>query len=132
MMNTFTLESLDMSINITKTKYSNYLLNDDFIDIKNRISLLLVNEEFINMIDNATYFKEQELIYNKELKIIDLLIQKESKVIIIDYKTTVAVQDSHIKQVSYYRSAIQNITSDCDIECFVVYLHKENIQLVSV
>ena len=132
MMKEFTCESLEVSINLVTTKYSNYLTENDIEDIKTRVLLLIANTNFQEFLKDSTYYKEQELIYNNELKIIDLLIQKENKVIIIDYKTTKTHQESHLNQVEYYKSAISSITSDLNIECFVVYLHKENIDIVSV
>ena len=130
MMKEFSSESLNLAINNMKTKYSNFLTLEDIEDIKQRISILISNNTFKSLVSNSTYYKEQELIYNNELKIIDLLIQKEDEIIIIDYKTTKNHNESHFSQVQYYKSAIQNITKNQNIKSYVVYLHQKSVELV--
>ena len=80
MMKDFTLNSLEYCLQLTKSKYSNYLNEEDFIDIKNRILLLIHNEQFQDMIKESSFTKEQALKYNNELKIIDLLVKKREKI----------------------------------------------------
>ena len=132
MMNSFTLDDLNFSLKLTISKYNNYLENSDFDDIKNRINMLINNTQFKSLVSSNTYFKEQSLIYNDELKILDLLIKDEDKYIVIDYKTTKEKLPSHNKQVSFYKSAIANITSSKAIEGYVVYLQNEGIQIISI
>jgi exodeoxyribonuclease V beta subunit len=113
-------------------KYSNILEEKDFQGIKDRISLLIENREFIDLINNSIYTKEQELIFNDEIKIIDLLIQKENEYIIVDYKTTIAKQKSHEIQVLNYKKAIRDITNSKNIKSYIVYLFEDKSEIVLV
>ena len=88
MMNDFTSISLDYSLKLSQTRYSNYLNIDDFFAIKNRLELLIENETFKSLIENSQFITEQSLLYKEEIKIIDLLLFKEDTYYIIDYKTT--------------------------------------------
>jgi exodeoxyribonuclease V beta subunit len=131
MMNKFDKYSLDFSIELTITKYSNLLDKSDFDDLYNRIELLINSSEFQTILKQSEYSKEQELIYNNELKIIDLLVESENEYTIIDYKTTHSKQDSHLEQVQNYKDAIKDITSK-DVKSYVVYLKKDKVEFVLV
>jgi exodeoxyribonuclease V beta subunit len=132
MMKDFDIKSLDFNIKLTQSKYSNYLQKENFEDIYTRILQLISNEKFINIQKNSTYTKEQALIFDNEVKIIDLLIIKDYSCIIIDYKTTSQKQNSHNEQVKNYIKAIQSITKDKNIYGYIVYLHKNNIEFVKI
>ena len=67
-----------------KSKYDKYLDDEDIKDMKNRILLLINHKEFKKLLESSVYFKEQELIFNDEVKIIDLLIKKSDEFIVID------------------------------------------------
>ncbi|MCK5110690.1 MAG: RecB-like helicase [Arcobacteraceae bacterium] len=129
MMGEFTQNSLDKSIGITKSRYSNILDESNFDDIYQRIQMLINDEDFKAIITNGEYFKEQALIFESEIKILDLLVKKEDKYIICDYKTTTAQKDEHNVQVKYYKQAIMNITKIKNVEAYVVYLQKDKIQI---
>jgi exodeoxyribonuclease V beta subunit len=131
MMNRFDKESLDFSIELTISKYANLLGKNDFDDIYNRIEMLVDSNQFQNILEQSDYSKEQELIYNNELKIIDLLVENENEYTIIDYKTTHSKQDSHLEQVQNYKDAIKDITSK-DVKSYVVYLKKEKVEFILV
>jgi len=132
MMSSFTKESLLFNIKLTKSKYNNYLDDVDFEDIYNRINILINDTKFQEMLISSTYYKEQSLIYNDELKILDLLIKKEDSYLIIDYKTTKEKLSSHNKQVMFYKKAISSITNSKDIKAYVLYLHKDSVELVFI
>ena len=132
MMKNFDKESLEFNIKLTKSKYNNYLDNNDFADIQNRILMLIENKDFINMISCTEYSKEQSLIYNQEMKILDLLIKKDDSYIVVDYKTTKEKSNSHINQVKFYKKAIANITKSKNIYGYVIYLKKLNIEIISI
>jgi exodeoxyribonuclease V beta subunit len=127
MMDKFTIESLIYSVNLAKTRYSNYLSEFDFEDIKTRISLMIKNDNFISLIDNSEFITEQSLIYKDEIKIIDLLFFKEDTYYIVDYKTTKDRLPEHIAQVSFYKKAIKDIFNTQNVKSYLVYLYsREN------
>ncbi len=132
MMNDFTIEQLEYSLNLTKSRYSVYLKDKEFDDIKQRISLLIQNEEFNSFLDDANFLREQSLIYNGEIKIIDLLIEKENKYYIFDYKTTVQENKEHEKQVLFYKKAIKEISNSDEVYAYLVYLGNEKAYLKAI
>jgi exodeoxyribonuclease V beta subunit len=129
MMNDFSFSDLDYCLNLTKTRYSNYLNEIDFINIKNRIAALLESSLFNDLITDAEFITEQALVYNGEIKIIDLLIFKDDKYYIFDYKTTKEKSQEHISQVSYYKKAVKEIVKSEEVFSYLVYL-KENEVLI--
>ncbi len=129
MMDDFTSNNLDYCLNLTKTRYSNYLNENDFKNIKNRITALLENKIFNELISNAKFITEQALVYKGEVKIIDLLLYKEEKYYIFDYKTTKEKSKDHVSQVSYYKKAVKEILKSEEVFSYLIYL-KENEVLI--
>ena len=127
MMKDFTQESLNFCIGLTKSKYSNYLNDVDFEDIYRRIVLLVNHDGFQNLISHSTFTKEQALKYDDEKKIIDLLVLKEDKYLIFDYKTTQEMHDEHLSQVGFYKKAIKDIALDKEVFGYVLYLRKDEV-----
>lgn len=122
MMNDFNLNSLDYSLKLSQTRYSNYLNEDDFASIKTRLELLLENEIFKELIKNTQFITEQSLLYKEEIKIIDLLLFKDDTYYIIDYKTTKEELQEHKVQVLFYKKAIKDIFNTQNVKSYLVYL----------
>ncbi len=123
MMNSFDENSLDYSLNLVKNRYSSFLNEEDFKIIRKRVLNLILNQEFQLLIQNASFNKEQSLIYKNELKIIDLLVKKDDKYYIFDYKTTKNELQEHIYQISYYKKAIKDIINSDNVYSYIVYLN---------
>lgn len=132
MMNSFDENSLSLAINIVRNRYSNYLDENDIQNIKNRVSNLLVNSEFLDLVKEGNYSKEQSLIYKNELRIIDLLVEKDNKYYIFDYKTTKGELQEHVYQVSYYKKAIKDILASDEVYTYIVYLNEDMAKLKKV
>ncbi len=132
MMSGFDKDSLDKSIDITKSIYSGMLEEKDFDDIYKRIEMLINNDRFKNIVANADIFKEQALMFESKVKILDLLVKKDNKYLICDYKTTTAQKDEHSAQVGYYKEAIEDITKCDEVAAFVIYLGKNEIQIIEI
>ena len=132
MISDFTFDNVDYSLNLAKTRYSNYLNEEDFSDIKNRILLLINNDKFNSLIKNAQFITEQSLVYKEEIKIIDLLLFKEDNYYIIDYKTTKEQSVEHITQVSYYKKAIKDIFKTQNVFSYLIYLQENEILISEV
>jgi len=132
MMNNFDEKSLNNAINLTKNRFSSFLSDEDFNDMKIRITHLINNEKFQSIVQNATFNKEQSLLYNGELKIIDLLAIKDKKYYIFDYKTTKEQLEQHKIQVDAYKEAIKKI-EDCEnVYTYIIYLKKQGAILQEV
>lgn len=132
MMNEFDEKNLDYSMDLVQTRYSNYLSEDDFFDIKNRLRFLLNDSTFKSLLENSMFISEQSLIYKEEIKIIDLLLFKEDCFYIIDYKTTKEELDEHKIQVSYYKKAIKEIFQTSNVKSYLVYLKPSDCTIKEV
>ncbi|WP_419777380.1 RecB-like helicase [Malaciobacter marinus] len=122
MLGDFTKQSLKKAISLALFKYSNYLSKEDFTKIENRIFLMIENEKFQSLIKDANFTSEQSIIYNGEIKIIDLLLQKDKKYYILDYKTTKEELWEHKTQVNTYVEAIKDIVKSDEVEGYLLYL----------
>ena len=129
MMKSFDVKSLNNIFGLTKSKYNGWLDKNEFDDLYARVNLLINNEQFQDLCGDTKIYKEQELIFNGELKIIDLLLEKEDRFIVLDYKTTNQKSDTHFEQVLFYKKAISNITNK-KVVAYLLYLHEFNIELV--
>jgi len=129
MMDEFNTASLKYALNLTKNRYSSYLVDKDFISIEKRINYLLQHKEFQEIVEGAYFNKEQSLLYNKELKIIDLLAIKNDCYYIFDYKTTQSELPEHEIQVKTYKKAIEEIFSSKKVFTFIIYLKEDKAVL---
>jgi len=132
MMNSFDQNSLSYAMELTKTRYSNFLVEEDFTDIKSRLSLLLSDSFFMELIKDAQFISEQSLIYKDEVKIIDLLLFKNDSYFIVDYKTTKEQLNEHRLQVLHYKKAIKEIFDTSNVTSYLVYLKPNNCQIVEI
>ena len=132
MMENYDVNLIEKSVQLSKSRYSNYLDESDFDDMKNRIKLLLQNEFFNALIKDSTHLNEQALMYKKEIKILDMLLYKEGNYYILDYKTTKEKKQEHINQVSYYKKAIKDIFDTKNVFGYLVYLKENEVQIDEV
>lgn len=126
MMDSFTRGSLDKAYAQTSSRYYQYLDEKTLQNMYNRIVVLIESEVFQSLLVQSDFTKEQELIYNGELKIIDLLIERDEKFIVIDYKTTHDTNPKHFEQVRYYQQAINNITNK-EVDGYLLYLKEDEV-----
>jgi exodeoxyribonuclease V beta subunit len=132
MMKTFDVESLEKAILIVKNKFANSLDEIELDDVFKRVEHLVNNVEFQSIVKDSNFTKEQALMFNDEHKIIDLLIQNEDGYIVVDYKTTNEKSSSHLKQVQNYVQAIKDITKENNVKGYLVYLHRNDVELLSI
>ncbi|XPV82128.1 MAG: 3'-5' exonuclease [Halarcobacter sp.] len=129
MMTSFDKVSLDKSLKLVQNRYSTYLNESDFTIIESSIKKLIENERFQNIVKNSICKKEQSLIYENELKIIDLLVEKEDQIYIFDYKTTKEQLIEHEVQVNHYKKAIKEIYQINSVNSCIIYLKDDGVDL---
>lgn len=133
MLNNFSFNDLKYTLNLAKTRFSNYLSDKDFTDIENRLAHLINNDFFKFLVKNSVLTSEQSLIYKEELKIIDLLIYKDDTYYILDYKTTKEeLDEEHKNQVLYYKEAIKEIFKTSNVKSYLVYLKMDNCLMYEI
>jgi exodeoxyribonuclease V beta subunit len=113
-----------------KNRYEILLVDGECEKIRDRVLALLNHQPFLELVD-ANIYKEQPISYNGELKQIDLLVQKDDKYIVIDYKSSATQHSSHVKQVALYKEAIKKIT-DKEVEAYLCYVRADEVELVKV
>ena len=132
MMKSFDKKSLEKSILIVKNKFSNMLDEKELNDIYKRVELLILDTQFQAVVKDNTFTKEQALMFNNEHKIIDLLVKSADGYVVIDYKTTNEKSASHLSQVRKYVQAIKEITNETNVKGYLIYLHKNNVELLVI
>ena len=130
MMSEFTLVSLNQAFISTCNRYSVVLSEKNLTSIYARIKMLLSDEKFLLLIRGGKLYKEQPIIFNGERKQIDLLVETNDEIIVIDYKSSKQVNDSHLAQIGLYKKAMSKISSK-KVSAYLVYLReKEKILII--
>lgn len=124
----FSKESLERAHVGVKNLYGEMV---DADEILKRALLLSQNEEFLKLTNGGVLKKEQPLMYEGKRKQLDLLVEKEDKLIIIDYKSSARVYEEHKMQVSEYKNALLNIQKK-EVEAYLVYLRNEQIEIINL
>jgi len=131
MMSEFKIENLDKSLISTKNRYGLELGEDEFKDIKQRITYLLLDKKFQDILVNANIRKEQSLSFEGNFKQIDLLLEYKDSFLVVDYKSSKKYHLKHLSQVRYYKKAISNITKK-STDGLILYLLQDKIEFVEV
>ncbi len=131
MLDPFEDSSIDNAKNMMINKFGYRLEDSEVLDIENRVRTLLEHTEFLGLIEGECY-REKALRHKNNLRYIDLLIKSKLGVWnVIDYKSSLAYSQHHIKQVRYYVKAIQEITNE-EVRGYICYLLEDEVKLVEI
>lgn len=131
MLGGFSKDNIQDAKHMMINKYGDILDSQEILDIENRVNLLLINEEFLKLIDGDVY-KEKAIRYKNNLRYIDLLVQgNDGRWIVIDYKSSTAFSGHHNTQVSNYVEAVKDITGD-NVDGYICYLLNSEIKVLKV
>jgi len=131
MLYSFDIESIDDAMKAMYYRYGNLLSKDLVEEIKQRVGLLISSQKFQEILKGAKVYKEQPLSFEGEIKQIDLLLEYEDSMLVIDYKSSIQDMPRHKNQVTYYKKAIESITSK-PTKGAIVYLLKEKIEIILI
>ena len=67
--------------------------------------------------------------YKNEIKILDLLLFKNDRFIICDYKTGKEELLMHEEQIRHYKKAICDIFDTKNVETYIIYLNKDSVKI---
>ncbi len=129
-LNGFSDDDLDNAWWAMKNRYEILLQEGDTQKILKRVRHLLDDDRFTQLV-SGEIMKEQPVIYNGEIKQLDLLVKKEDRFIIIDYKSSVQIRSEHKNQVRHYKKAIMEITAT-PTEAYLCYVRDDGIELIEV
>ncbi len=130
MLGKFEISYIENAKNMMLNKYAYILQDSETQEIVNRVISLINMQEFQKLIDGECY-KEKAIRYKNNLRYIDLLVKKDDKYIIIDYKSSMAYSSHHLKQVRYYIEAVKKIVGK-DVEGYLCYLLDDGVKLSKV
>ena len=129
-LNEFSLEEIESSFWSMKNRFSQKLESEDLERIKQRVKNLLKDKNFRSLIKGKKH-KELPLTFNHEIKQLDLVVENEKSIIVIDYKTSLEVQKSHINQVKHYKYALKAIFEK-EVFGYVCYVRDDEVEMVLV
>jgi exodeoxyribonuclease V beta subunit len=130
MMGSFSLQAIDEALNVSKNRFGALLEENEFSDIKTRITHLVNSSDFQDLCA-GTIYKEKAVSYEQKLRYVDLLIEKEEEWIVVDYKSAMTHTSSHLKQVNFYKKAVAEITGKF-VKGYIAYLLEDEVKLVEV
>lgn len=129
MMDTFSQEALDLAYTALRNRFAPLLDDLSLQRLYQRGQRLITCKDFLELIAGAKVYKEQPLMYQKERKQIDLLLEFSDKIIVVDYKSSTKQSEKHHAQVKYYVQALSEFYG-LRVEGYICYLHEEKIELI--
>lgn len=131
MMSEFKESSLLNAKNMMLNKYGFHLSEEEIEDIMSRVGHFINSDDVTPLIDGKCY-REKALRYKDSLRYVDLLVEKEDGSFnVVDYKSSIAYSEHHLKQVRFYVKAIREITGK-EVRGFICYLLADEVKVVSV
>jgi exodeoxyribonuclease V beta subunit len=142
MLSGFELQNLEDAKNALLNKYGYILEDAEIEDITQRVTSLLYDTAFRELIQGECY-REKAIKYKNNLRYIDLLVKCETPNAdkhslfaqeiwnVIDYKSSLSYAKEHEKQVKYYINAIEEITGD-EVRGYICYLLQDKIKIVKI
>ncbi len=129
MLDQFDKPSLQRAYIALQNRFAPLLDKTALQTVYDRAYQLITHQPFLDLIRGAVILKEQPLVYQKERKQIDLLLQFDDRVIIVDYKSSKKNGAKHMEQVMLYKEALRAI-SHLPVEAYVCYLQNDGVELV--
>ncbi|MFH1949587.1 MAG: RecB-like helicase [Pseudomonadota bacterium] len=142
MLAAFEPQNIEDAKNALINKYGYILEESEIEDIIQRVSRLLEETAFRELIQGECY-REKAIKYKNNLRYIDLLVKSDSSDTdkyslfsqqnwnVIDYKSSLSYAKEHEKQVKYYINAVQEITGDA-VKGYICYLLQDTIKIVKI
>jgi exodeoxyribonuclease V beta subunit len=127
MMSDFSENSLQGAMESTINRYGSLLDESALESIRRRVLHVIKNEEFKKLTD-AEIYKEQPISYEGEIRYLDLLVKHKECWVVIDYKSSKEYSDKHIKQLQFYKKALEGITNE-RVEAYLYYLLDEGVEI---
>ena len=131
MLDGFDTKSMDIAYEAMKNRYLDLLDKQKMEDIRKRVEKLLQNSKFHKLIDSSVFYKELPVVFDGDFKQIDLLVENDTEIKIIDYKTSRFVQMEHIEQVREYMNIVKQI-KDKKTSGYLCYLRFDKTELIKV
>lgn len=129
MLDSFDESSLKRAYIALQNRFAPLLDKPTLQSIYQRGEKLISCKAFLDLIEGAKVSKEQPLMYQKERKQIDLLLEFPDKIVVVDYKSSKKHAHKHHAQVNLYREALLSMYR-IPVEAYICYVLHEGIELV--
>ena len=129
MLDSFDVPALKRSHIAVQNRFAPLLDAHTLQAIYQRGEKLVTCKAFLGLIEGAKVLKEQPLMYQKERKQIDLLLEFPDRIIVIDYKSSKKQSAKHQAQVKLYQEALSSIYT-LPVEAYICYLQNDGIELL--
>lgn len=126
----FSQDDLENAWWAMKNRFETVLEEGEAEAIRQRVERLITYDPFLELVDGKC-FKEQPIIYNEEVRQLDLLVEHEDRYVIIDYKSSEQMRSEHKKQVANYKKAVHEITGS-RTDAYLCYVRSNTIELIEV
>jgi len=130
MMAAFEPAALAAAMSAVANRYGALLDAAVLETIRERILRLLGDEGFRALVDGEIT-REQPLMYEGELRYLDLLVRHEERWVVVDYKSARRFEAEHREQVGFYVKAVRAITQ-MPVEGYLCYLLETGVEIVQV
>jgi exodeoxyribonuclease V beta subunit len=130
MMHNFTQEALKSAINATQNRYGSLLGTAALQSIEKRVLHVITDKLFLELSSGEIY-KEQAISFEGEIRYLDLLVKHKDYWVVIDYKSSQAHSEEHLKQVGFYKKALQEIT-DSKVHGYLCYLLENEVKFIKL
>ncbi|MCB4753433.1 MAG: RecB-like helicase [Sulfurovum sp.] len=131
MLGNFEKRYVSTAMTSVRNRYGKLLGKEALVQIEHRIMLLVEDIFFRNLLEGATFRKEQPLLFEAKMKQIDLLLEYDDHNLVIDYKSSRKYHLEHQNQVRYYCKAVEKITEK-HTEGMIVYLLEDQVDLINL
>ncbi len=101
-----------------------------FRELNQMIESVYADAWFSSLVKDAEIFQEREFLKGDEVSRPDLVVKKDGKVTVIDWKTG-GEKPEHKKQIQQYASAIREM-ENCPCEAYLIYFSPFNKQKVAL
>lgn len=129
MLERFDKASLPRAYTVLRNRFMAVLDEKSLAIIYQRAEKLVTCNAFLALVQGAKIFKEQPLMYQKERKQVDLLLEFSDKIIVIDYKSSKKNHAVHHAQIALYHEALSKMYTQ-PVEAYICYLQNEGIELI--
>ena len=131
MLKSFDQFSIASALEAVSFRYGRILGASMIDDIKSRIELLIKDQQFVSILNEAIIRKEVSLSFGGNIKQIDLLLEYADRCVVVDYKSSPKEQEKHINQVKEYCTAIEKILCK-PTTGEIIYLLKDKMEIFSL
>lgn len=118
---------------ILKNHYGFFLSNKSFDDISKRLENLKKDAMFKSIISQSLIKSELSYFSNNILNRIDVMVlQKDARIFVLDYKTGMTNQEEHKKQVKKYLDFVKTqFKNSNEIQAYILYI-RDKIDFIQV